>query len=129
MAAFRLAWEQGADAIEGDFHLTKDLKIVCLHDKDLKRTAGDPREVAHVTLAELRELEVGSWKAPVFAGEAIPTLDEVLAVVPADKRLFLEVKCGPEIIGPLRMTLSNKALPRGQIVIISFDEEVIQVFR
>ncbi len=129
LAAFRLAWKQGADAIEGDFRLTKDEKIVCLHDKDLKRTAGDPREVAHVSLAELRKLEAGSWKAPVFAGESIPTLDEVLAVVPAGKRLFLEVKCGPEIIEPLRLTLSKDALDESQIIIISFDEEVIRQCR
>ncbi len=34
LAAFRLAWEQGADAIEGDFFLTSDGQILCLHDKD-----------------------------------------------------------------------------------------------
>mgnify|MGYP005855702713 CR=1 FL=1 len=35
--AFQLAWKQGADAIEGDFHLTKDGNIVCIHDKDIRR--------------------------------------------------------------------------------------------
>ena len=38
LASFRLAWEQGADAIEGDFYLTKDQRIVCLHDANTKRT-------------------------------------------------------------------------------------------
>ena len=40
LPAFELAWKQGADAIEGDFHLTKDGKIVCLHDYDTKRVSG-----------------------------------------------------------------------------------------
>ena len=38
--AFQLAWKQGADAIEGDFHLSKDGEIVCFHDADTKRVAG-----------------------------------------------------------------------------------------
>jgi glycerophosphoryl diester phosphodiesterase len=125
LAAFRLAWEQGADAIEGDFMLTRDGKIVCHHDKTLRRTAGDPRAVAEVTLAEIRSMEVGSWKDARFAGEPIPTLVEVLAVMPEGKRLFLEIKCGPEIVEPLREVLMASALPSDQIEIISFDETVI----
>ena len=39
LPAFRLAWEQGADAIEGDFHLTKDGQIVCIHDRDTERVS------------------------------------------------------------------------------------------
>ena len=129
LAAFRLAWKQGADAIEGDFLLTKDEKVVCHHDSDLQRTANDPREVAEMTLAELRQLDVGSWKHPRFAGERIPTLTEVLALVGPGKRLFLEIKCGPEIIGPLGRTLAQTALSADQIVIISFDKEVIRLCR
>jgi len=37
LPAFKLAWEQGADAIEGDFLLTKDGHIVCIHDRTTKR--------------------------------------------------------------------------------------------
>ena len=37
LPAFRLAWEQKADAIEGDFHLTSDGKIVCFHDSNTSR--------------------------------------------------------------------------------------------
>ena len=62
LAAFRLAWSQGADAIEGDFRLTKDGRIACLHDDTTQRTAGLDLTVADSTLAELRELDVGSWK-------------------------------------------------------------------
>ncbi|MDP6721144.1 MAG: glycerophosphodiester phosphodiesterase family protein, partial [Pirellulaceae bacterium] len=78
LAAFRLAWRQGADGIEGDFYLTKDGQIVCIHDADTKRTAGVSRQVAKSTLAELRELDVGRWKDEEFAGERMPTLQQVL---------------------------------------------------
>ena len=40
LAAFKLAWKQQADAIEGDFRLTADGKIVCIHDADTRRTCG-----------------------------------------------------------------------------------------
>lgn len=127
LSAFRLAWEQGADAIEGDFHLSKDGHIVCHHDLDLKRTANDWRKVADLTLAELQLLEVGSWKHARFKGESIPTVREVMAVVPEGKQLFLEIKCGPEIMDPLCEVLAtNSGLPPSQLVFIAFDEEVIR---
>lgn len=69
LPAFELAWEQGADAIEGDFHLTRDGHIICLHDKDTKRTAGVKLVVKNSPLAELRKLDVGEWKDPRFKTE------------------------------------------------------------
>jgi len=53
LPAFRLAWEQGADAIEGDFLLTKDNKIVCIHDKTTKRFSDQNLVVAESTLEQL----------------------------------------------------------------------------
>src|SRR5689334_354029 len=92
LAAFRLAWEQGADAIEGDFYLTRDREIVCIHDDNTKRTSGEDLSVAASTLAQLRRLDVGRWKDPKWKGERIPTLTEVLATIPAGKRIFIEIK-------------------------------------
>jgi glycerophosphoryl diester phosphodiesterase len=94
LASFKLAWEQKADGIEGDFYLTKDGKIVCIHDKTTKRTSGQKVEldVAASTLAELRKVDVGAWKDPKYAGEKMPTLEEVLAIVPAGKVFFIEIK-------------------------------------
>lgn len=127
LAAFRLAWEQGADGIEGDFHLTNDGHIVCLHDADTRRTAagGIVKAVRESTLAELRELDVGLWKAEEYRGERIPALAEVMAIVPAGKKFFLEVKCGPEIIAPLLAELERGPLTRDQVTVISFNKEVI----
>ena len=59
--AFQLAWEQGADAIEGDFHLTADGHIVCIHDEDTQKVAGKKLIVPESTLADLRKLDVGAW--------------------------------------------------------------------
>lgn len=127
LAAFELAWEQKADGIEGDFYLTKDNQIACIHDKTTKRTAPDHAElkVADSTLAELRSLDVGSWKNPRFAGERVPTLDEVLQTVPEGRQIYVEIKCGPEILPVLKPQLAQSGLQPEQIVIISFNQDVI----
>jgi glycerophosphoryl diester phosphodiesterase len=126
LASFKLAFEQNADGIEGDFYLTKDGRIVCIHDKRTKRTAGGvDLDVTSSTLEELRRLDFGAWKNPKYAGERIPTLEEVLAVVPAGKLLCIEIKCGPEILPALEETLSKSRVSGGQIRIISFNADVI----
>ena len=56
---FRLAWKEGADGVEGDFRLTGDGEIVCIHDETAERTTGVPLPVAGSTLAQLRELDAG----------------------------------------------------------------------
>lgn len=131
LSAFRLAWQQKADVIEGDFYLTKDEHIVCIHDKTTKRVA--PKQptlsVAESTLAELRTLDVGSWKHPRFANERIPLLEDVLATIPRGKRIFVEIKCGPEIIPHLKRQLAASSLTPAQIVIICFQKDVVSQSR
>ncbi|MGI9242338.1 MAG: glycerophosphodiester phosphodiesterase [Verrucomicrobiales bacterium] len=127
LAAFRLAWEQGADAIEGDFFLTRDGKIVCTHDRVTGRLNSEKLrlEVAKSTLAELQALDVGSWKGLEWEGERMPTLAEVLATVPDGKRVLIELKCGPEILGALKGEIEKCSLQPGQITIISFKKAVV----
>ena len=55
LSAFQLAWQQGADAIEGDFRLTADGQIVCLHDGDTGRMTGQHLVVAASSYATLRQ--------------------------------------------------------------------------
>lgn len=131
LAAFRLAWSQKADAIEGDFYLSGDNRIVCIHDRTTKRVApGQPElSVADATLDELRQLDVGRWKNEKYAGEKIPTLVEVLATIPQGKQIFLEVKCGPEILNVLKHELEESRMKSNQVVIISFNREVIRQCR
>ncbi len=127
LAAFRLAWERNADAIEGDFYLTRDQQIVCIHDRTTKRVSPDQPEltVAKSTLAELQQLDVGSWKNARFADERIPTLEEVLATVPDGKQIFVEIKCGPEILPVLGQQLAASNLKPEQITLICFSETVV----
>jgi glycerophosphoryl diester phosphodiesterase len=124
LAAFQCAWDQQADAIEGDFRLTADGHIVCIHDADTKRTCGVKR-VAETSLEELQRLDFGRWKAPSFASEPCCTLEEVLAVVPRGKRFFIELKTGPEIVEPLGKIIESCHIDPACLVVIAFSEKTI----
>jgi len=126
LPSFRRAWQEGADAVEGDYYLTKDKKIVCIHDHDTERTAGVKLEIGQTTLAELRKLDVGSWKDEKYKGTRIPTIAEVFETVPPGKKIYVEVKVGPEIIPELLKEIGKSGLADDQIVIIAFNHEVIR---
>lgn len=125
LSAFRLAWEQGADAIEADFFLSSDGHIVCLHDPDTERTAGVKHVVKDTPLEVLRQLDVGAWKGERFRGERMPTFDEVAAVVPPGKLFYIELKIGPEIVAPLAQAIEASKLDPRNTVIISFNADTI----
>jgi len=125
LPAFELAWEQGADAIEGDFFLTADNHIVCIHDPDTKKVSDQKLVVAESTLEQLQQLDVGLWKGMPWKGTRIPTLANVLKTVPEEGKIFIEIKCGPEILPVLEKDLEEAGLRHEQIVIISFNADVI----
>jgi len=126
LAAFHLAWEQGADGIEVDLHLSKDGHVVCIHDEDTRKVAGRKLVVRQSTLEELRELDVGARHHERFRGERIPTLDEVLDIVPPGKLVYLDIKAGREIIGPILTALQASGLDAGQVVFLAFDAEIVR---
>jgi glycerophosphoryl diester phosphodiesterase len=125
LSAFKLAMEQGADGFETDFYLTSDGQIACFHDKDTERITGKKLLVVKTRLDELRALDVGSWKGPSWKGERIPTMDEALAAVPRDKKIFIELKSSVEIVGPMAKVIEASSLEPEQIVIISFHADAI----
>lgn len=125
LAAFRLAWEMDANAIEGDFRLTADDQVVALHDATLQRTAGRPEAITELTYEQVSTLDAGSWKDDAFRGETIPTLAEVLDIVPEGKTILVEIKTGPEIVPFLRPIIEQSGLEPEQVTFIAFDSEVI----
>ena len=92
LASFQKAIDLKADWFELDCTLTKDGTIVVIHDDDVKRTTGNPGKVESLTLNEIRRLDAGSWKDPVFAGEKIPTLEETLALAQKRIGIYIEIK-------------------------------------
>lgn len=127
LVAFRLAWHERADAAECDVHLARDGEVVVIHDEDTRRTTGVRGKVRECPLAELQTLDAGSWKARRFAGERIPSLREVLDTIPRGRRLFIEIKSGPETIAPLAADLRRSRVKPAQIAIIGFDLRVMRL--
>ena len=91
LASFQQAVEDGADIIETDLHLTKDGEFVCIHDATVDRTTDGHGPVADKTLEELRKLKAGCGFEG-FSRESIPSLKEVISILPADVALALELK-------------------------------------
>jgi len=123
--SLKLAYEQRADAAEIDVWISKDGRAVVIHDGDTKRTAGVERKVADQTLAELQQLDAGSWKGEKYAGTKIPTLEEALATIPAGKRLFVEIKCGTSGVPEVLRAIRAANLPAAATPVISFNSSVI----
>ncbi len=129
LAAFDLAWRQEADAIECDIHLSRDGHCVVSHDDSLARTSGSDLKISQSTLADLKKLDVGRWKGGSWAGQAVPSLEEVLAKVPPGKRILIEVKSGPKTVPALKNDMSNSHLALQQAAVISFDADVISAVK
>lgn len=127
LASVNLAWRQRADGVEIDIYLTADGKIVAIHDKTTKRTGGGKdKPVVEQTLAELKQLDFGAWKSPKYAGERIPTLDEILKTIPEGKRLFIEIKTEAEIVPELKRVLAEAGRPAAQTPLICFSYEALR---
>jgi glycerophosphoryl diester phosphodiesterase len=127
LAAFRKAVALGATFIETDLQLSRDARFVAIHDATVNRTTNGHGAVHDMALADLRKLDAGSWFGSEFAGERIPTLEEILEFSKKNDVVFyLEIKPGAAwggehaLIGALRET---GEIPR--VVVISFDAAIV----
>jgi glycerophosphoryl diester phosphodiesterase len=76
--AFDAALQQGFHNFETDCQLSSDGQVVIVHDEQLGRVNDGTGAVADHTLAQLQELDAGSWFAAAFAGARMPTLEQLL---------------------------------------------------
>ena len=125
LASINLAWQRNDDAVEVDVHLTKDNRIVVIHDPNTKRITGQNKKIKNSTLTELQTLDFGSWKAEKWKDEKIPTIDEVLQTVPVNKKIIIEIKSGKNILPFLKKVIDNSPLKIKQIEFISFEYSTI----
>lgn len=126
MAAFERALALKADGIETDVRASKDGMLVLIHDQRIDRTTDREGLVADMTLAELRRLDAGGSYSPRFAGERIPTLDELLARFGGRLPLCLEVK-QPGIEARLAAAVRERGLlkPRPTVELRSRDQTAL----
>jgi len=121
--AITLAWAQKISKVEIDIHITKDKRIVAIHDANTSEVAVKHLNIKNTLFKELQKLDVGSWKHKKWSGVKIPSIEEILATLPKFGVLIIEIKCGIEIIPYLRKAI--KEIPSHQIEFISFDYRVI----
>ncbi len=126
LAAFRAAEAAGAPGLELDVQLSRDGVPVVLHDRILDRTSDGCGLVDKLPLTELKTLDAGSWFDPAFAGEKIPTLEEVLAW--GGRRLRFNIEIKDSAAGQAVLDLSRR-YAEAAIVVSSFDHELLRGIR
>jgi glycerophosphoryl diester phosphodiesterase len=92
LSALRQAVAEGADYAEIDVQTTADGEVVLLHDADLRRVASVSRRLRDINYRELKDIDVGSWFAPEFSSERIPTLQEAIDLARGRIKLNIELK-------------------------------------
>jgi glycerophosphoryl diester phosphodiesterase len=127
LSSINLAWERGDEAVEIDVHLSADNQVVVIHDYSTRRTGGRNKKVKKQTVAELKQLDVGSWKNGKYKNETIPTLSEVLRTIPQGKSLIIEIKSDIGILPFLKHEIENFNIEVRQIVIISFSYSTVTI--
>jgi glycerophosphoryl diester phosphodiesterase len=130
-AAFRKALAMGAGFIETDLQLSRDARFVAIHDPTVNRTTNGQGAVHDLTLAELRKLDAGAWFGSEFAGERIPTIEEILEFAKKhDIVFYLELKPFGSWGG--EHALISALRESGEIartVVISFDPAILSAVR
>jgi glycerophosphoryl diester phosphodiesterase len=92
LSALRQAIDEGADYAEIDVQTTADGVVVLLHDADLMRVAALNRRLRDMNYNELKDIDIGSWFAPEFGNERIPTLQEAMDLARGRIKLNIELK-------------------------------------
>lgn len=128
MAAFHKAIGFGADRIELDVQLSKDKKLVVIHDHKVDRTTNGSGFVRDHTLRSLKQLDAGSWFNEGFKTEKIPTLKEIMKQCLGKTNLLIEIK-DPHLYPGIEKILAKKIKSKvngDNIIIQSFDENSIR---
>lgn len=134
IAAFDKALKMKADYFELDVQMSKDGKLVLIHDVTVDRTTDGTGRVGDLTFKELRRLDAGSWFDPAFAEERIPTLEEALDRYRGKIGILIEIK-NPELYPGIERKVAkalkkrNLHKPRnGKIIVQSFNHDSVKKF-
>jgi glycerophosphoryl diester phosphodiesterase len=121
LSAINLAWENGADGVEIDVQLSKDNEVVVIHDKNTKRLSGENHLVKSLSVEALKSLDIRTKRVRKHFTEKIPLLSEIISTLPAGKLLFIEIKCGTEIIPALKTVVNRSKVNKNQVKLIGFN--------
>ena len=125
-ASVRAAVEMGSDMVEIDVWRSQDGVVVVMHDNDVSRTTGAQGKLTEMNLEDIRKLDAGSSKDPAFAGERVPTLEEIVGITKGRAILVIEVKQSDIEEDVLKVLRAMDALH--DVLIFSFYPNVIAKF-
>lgn len=133
LAGLRKADELGFPWVEFDVRLTRDGRLVLIHDATLERTTDGRGRVAETDFADIRTLDAGNWFAPDFRGERVPAVEEALELLrETGLGANIEMKCDPgmeaETAGALAAALRGRH-PGAPLLISSFETACLAAFR
>jgi glycerophosphoryl diester phosphodiesterase len=134
MAAFRLAKEKGIPGVELDIHLTADGKLVVIHDHSTKRVApGTDLNLEASTVADLKKIDIGSWKGEQFKAERPPLLSELFEELGRDLYFDVEIKSGTSedrgLEAALVKVLADHGMDASNVIVSSFNPFAIKRFK
>ena len=92
LAAFRLAAEQHTDFVELDVQESADGQVIVVHDSDLMKVGRHATKIWEGDAAQLRAVDIGSYRGSQFSAERVPTLAEALATCKDRCRVVVELK-------------------------------------
>ncbi|WP_041223688.1 glycerophosphodiester phosphodiesterase [Deferribacter desulfuricans] len=125
-AAFNLAVQFGVDGLEMDVHLTKDNQIVVIHDESTGRTGVKNFRIKRSKYSTLKKIDVGSWFDQKYKGEKIPLLENIIDSVPDYLDLYIEIKCGTEILNAISLLIDKYNNRVDRFIFFSFNYEVVE---
>lgn len=134
MASFGRARAAGIPGIELDVHLTADGSLAVIHDDTTARTSpGSSLRVEESSMADLKALDIGSWKDTACAGERVITLSELFEAFGGDFYYDIEIKqrvaADRGLEATLARVLSDARMDAGRIVVSSFNPLCIGRFK
>ncbi len=134
MAAFALAKEKGIPGVELDIHLTADGKLVVIHDHSTKRVApGTDLSIETTTVAELKKIDIGSWKGAQYKAERPPLLSELFEELGKDLYFDVEIKSGESddrgLEAALVKLLADFRMDAAKLIVSSFNPIAIKRFK
>jgi glycerophosphoryl diester phosphodiesterase len=129
LAAFELALQMGVRDLELDVHATRDGHIVVIHDENVDRTTDGSGPVASHTLSALKALDAGSWLAPRFSGERVPTLEEVFERYKGQAHIHTEIKGHATDLTKRTVDLIRRHGMVAQVTITSFQRARLEETR
>lgn len=125
--SFKLAFKFGADFIEGDFWLTKDNEIICIHDKNTSRIT-EGKYSYDISKRNLKEIKLIDYFSQKFLQNLeIPTFEEIIKIIPEGKGIFVEIKDNrSKFIQILKAKLNELHFSTSTIKIISYYTDVLK---